>query len=245
MLLPIFALIISVAPPAPPGAQMIEVDVVRVEFKSLGDVSLFSPSVQRSIAARFSLYIGIATEDIAVFVTDDPNNADRVDVRVDHDIPTGTSAAKIASTLNNGLLRHIDVLQTALQFTGGVVLVQQIFAATIVTRYVAVFPPSAPGPAFTETMIIVITVGGVVAMVALIFIARQCDAEKLNEFTKLVLGILGIVSGRAREPSSLSMRTESTVPTPQFILIKKSAQTGAAAMALSTIPETITAQHPI
>lgn len=187
-------MILGVAPPAPPGASMVEIDLVRAEFQAQGEASEYPPSRRQSIATRFSSYTGIAAADIAVFVTDDPNNANTVDVRVDHTIPTGTSAATIASTLNNGILRGVDVLQAALTQTGGTI-VTAVFAATVATRYVAVYPPPAPGPAFTETMIIVITVGGVLALVALIFIARQCDAQRLNEFTTLVLGVLSRFRG--------------------------------------------------
>lgn len=181
-------MILGVAPPAPPGASMVEVDLVRAEFQAQGDPSEYPPSRRQSIATRFSSYTGIAAADIAVFVTDDPINANIVDVRVDHAIPTGTSAASIASTLNNGILRGVDVLQVALTQTGGTI-VTTVFAAMVATRYVAVYPPPIPGPAFTETMVIVITVGGVFALVALIFIARECDAQRLNEFTRLVLGV--------------------------------------------------------
>ena len=248
MFLPILALILSVAPPAPPGATMVEVDVVRAEFQAIGEESEYPPSRRQSIGTRFSSFTGIAPGDIAVFVTDDPNNADTVDVRVDHTIPTGTSAASIASTLNNGILRGVDVLQAALTQTGGTI-VRAIFAATVATRYVAVFPPPAPGPAFTETIIIVLTVGGVLALVALIFIARQCDAQKLNEFTKLVLGILSRVPGvgGARESSSPSTETRSTPlpPAPQVILTKRSVQTGAVALPLPSVPETLAIDHPM
>jgi len=187
-------MILGVAPPAPPGASMVEVDLVRAEFQAQGEASEYPPSRRQSIATRFSSYTGIPPADIAVFVTDEPNNANTVDVRVDHTIPTGTSAASIASTLNNGILRGVDVLQAALTQTGGTI-VTAVFAATVATRYVVVYPPPAPGPAFTETMIIVITVGGVLALVALIFIARQCDAQRLNEFTTLVLGVLSRFRG--------------------------------------------------
>jgi len=173
---------------------MVEVDLVRAEFQAQGEASEYPPSRRQSIATRFSSYTGITAADIAVFVNDDPNNANIVDVRVDHTIPTGTSAATVASTLNNGILRGVDVLQAALTQTGGTIATV-VFAATVATRYVAVYPPPAPGPAFTETMIIVVTVGGVLALIALIFIARQCDAQRLNEFTTLVLGVLSRLQG--------------------------------------------------
>lgn len=191
-------MVLSVAPPAPPGATMVEVDLVRAEFQAQGQTSEYPPSRRQSIATRFSSYTGIATADIAVFVTDEPNNANTVDVRVDHTVPTGTSAATIVSTLNNGILRSVNVLQAALTQTGGTI-VTDVFAATVATRYVAVYPPPAPGPAFTETMIIVITVGGVLALVTLIFIARQCDAQRLNEFTTLVLGVFSRLRGGGRK----------------------------------------------
>lgn len=233
-------MILSVAPPAPPGASMVEVDLVRAEFQAQGEASEYPPSRRQSIATRFSSYTGIAAADIAVFVTDDPNNPTIVDVRVDHTIPTGTSAASIASTLNNGILRGVDVLQAALTQTGGTI-VTAVFAATVATRYVAVYPPPAPGPAFTETMIIVITVGGVLALVALIFIARQCDAQRLNEFTTLVLGVLsryrggGGGEGKRDEPTSSARAPIETPPpsppqpphSPDLIVPKRSVRVGA------------------
>lgn len=239
-------MILSVAPPAPPGATMVEVDLVRAEFQAQGGAGEYPPSRRQSIATRFSSYTGVAAADIAVFVTDDPNNANTVDVRVDHTIPTGTSAASIASTLNNGILRGVDVLQAALTQTGGTI-VTAVFAATVATRYVAVYPPPAPGPAFTETMIVVITVGGVLALVAFIFIARQCDAQRLNEFTILVLGVLSRFRGGggggeegksgAREATSKStMRAPietpppsppRPAPSPDVIVPKRSVKVGA------------------
>ena len=236
--------ILGVAPPAPPGASMVEVDLVRAEFQAQGEASEYPPSRRQSIATRFSSYTGIASADIAVFVTDDPNNANTVDVRVDHTIPTGTSAASIASTLNNGILRGVDVLQAALTQTGGTI-VTAVFAATVTTRYVAVYPPPAPGPAFTETMIIVITVGGVVALIALIFIARQCDAQRLNEFTTLVLGVLSRFRGgggggeatrddrntvkpRARAPIDLPPPSPPRLPPSSNVIVpKRSVKVGA------------------
>lgn len=230
----------AIAPPAPPGASMMEVDLVRAEFQAQGEASEYPPSRRQSIGTRFSAYTGIAPDDIAVFVTDDPNNDNTVDVRVDHTIPTGTSAASIASTLNNGILRGVDVLQAALTQTGGTI-VTAVYAANVATRWVAVYPPSAPGPAFTETMIIVITVGGVLALVALIFIARQCDAQKLNEFTSLVLGVLNRVFGRGggdrkdgptstAKPTPPPSETSPPVPPtpPPSPKPKRSATTGAA-----------------
>lgn len=234
-------MILGVAPPAPPGASMVEVDLVRAEFQAQGEASEYPPSRRQSIATRFSSYTGIAAADIAVFVTDDPNNANTVDVRVDHTIPTGTSAATIASTLNNGILRGVDVLQAALTQTGGTI-VTAVFAATVATRYVAVYPPPAPGPAFTETMIIVITVGGVLALVALIFIARQCDAQRLNEFTTLVLGVLsrfrggggnetsedrGKTTSRARIDTPPPPSPPRPPPSPDVIVPKRSVKVGA------------------
>lgn len=229
-------MILSVAPPAPPGASMVEVEVVRAEFQAQGEASEYPPSRRQSIATRFSSYTGIAAADIAVFVTDDPNNANTVDVRVDHTIPTGTSAATIASTLNNGVLRGVDVLQAALTQTGGTI-VTAVSAATVATRYVAVYPPPAPGPAFTETMIIVITVGGVLALVALIFIARQCDAQRLNEFTALVLGVLSRYrgGGTREEPRSRPRAPIETPPpspprpppSPDVVVPKRSVRVGA------------------
>lgn len=238
-------MILGVAPPAPPGASMVEVDLVRAEFQARGEASEYPPSRRQSIATRFSSYTGIASADIAVFVTDDPNNANTVDVRVDHTIPTGTSAATIASTLNNGILRGVDVLQAALTQTGGTI-VTAVFAATVATRYVAVYPPPAPGPAFTETMIIVITVGGVLALVALIFIARQCDAQRLNEFTTLVLGVLSRFRGggggggneRSEDKGKKTARARAPIdtpppspprppPSPDVIVPKRSANVGA------------------
>lgn len=214
MILPsvLIVLVLSAAPPAPPGASMVEVDLVRAEFQAQGEASEYPPSRRQSIGTRFSAYTGIAPDDIAVFVSDDPNNDNTVDVRVDHTIPTGTSAASIASTLNNGILRGVDVLQAALTQTGGTI-VTAVFAANVATRWVAVYPPPAPGPAFTETMIIVIVVGGVLALVALIFIARQCDAKKLNEFTSLVLGVLNRVFGRGGGDNR-NEETSTTKPTP-------------------------------
>jgi hypothetical protein len=223
---------------------MVEVDLVRAEFQARGEAGEYPPSRRQSIATRFSSYTGIAVADIAVFVTDEPNNANVVDVRVDHTVPTGTSAATIASTLNNGILRGKDVLQAALTQTGGT-LVTAVFAATVATRYVAVYPPPAPGPAFTETMIIVITVGGVLALVALIFIARQCDAQRLNEFTTLVLGVLSRFRGggtkedkngkgettskpRARAPVETPPPSPPRPPpSPDVIVPKRSVKVGA------------------
>ena len=235
-------MVLSVAPPAPPGATMVEVDLVRADFQAQGEASEYPASRRQSIATRFSSYTGIAAADIAVFVTDDPNNANIVDVRVDHTIPTGTSTATIASTLNNGILRGVDVLQAALTQTGGTI-VTAVFAATVATRYVAVYPPPAPGPAFTETMIIVITVGGVLALVALIFIARQCDAQRLNEFTTLVLGVLSRLRGggggnknirgeptsksRARAPiETPPLSPPQPPPSPDVIIPKRSVKVG-------------------
>jgi hypothetical protein len=231
-------MILGVAPPAPPGASMVEVDLTRAEFQAQGEASEYPPSRRQSIAMRFSSYTGIPSADIAVFVTDDPN-ANTVDVRVDHTIPTGTSAASIASTLNNGILRGVDVLQAALTQTGGTI-VTAVFAASVATRYVAVYPPPAPRPAFTETMIIVITVGGVLALVALIFIARQCDAQRLNEFTTLVLGVLsrfrgggggdevGTVKPRARAPIDTPPPSPPRPPpSPDVIVPKRSVMVGA------------------
>lgn len=237
-------MILSVAPPAPPGATMVEVDLVRAEFQAQGEASEYPPSRRQSIATRFSSYTGIAAADIAVFVIDEPNTANTVDVRVDHTIPTGTSAATIASTLNNGVLRGVDVLQAALTQTGGTI-VTAVFAATVATRYVAVYPPPAPGPVFTETMIVVITIGGVLALVALIFIARQCDAQRLNEFTALVLGVLSRLRGGGSkednngngEPTS-KLRPRAPVdtpppsppqppPSPDVIVPKRSVKVGA------------------
>ena len=209
----LIVLVLGTAPPAPRGASMVEVDLVRAEFQAQGEASEYPPSRRQSIGTRFSAYTGIAPDDIAVFVSDDPNNDNTVDVRVDHTIPTGTSAASIASTLNNGILRGVDVLQAALTQTGGTI-VTAVFAANVATRWVAVYPPPAPGPAFTETMIIVIVVGGVLALVALIFIARQCDAKKLNEFTSLVLGVLNRVLGRGGGDTTKPTPPPSTPPPP-------------------------------
>lgn len=196
---------------------MVEVDLVRAEFQAQGEASEYPPSRRQSIAMRFSSYTGIPSADIAVFITDDPNNPNTVDVRVDHTIPTGTSAASIASTLNNGILRGVDVLQAALTQTGGTI-VTAVFAASVATRYVTVYPPPAAGPAFTETMIIVITVGGVLALVALIFIARECDAQRLNEFTALVVGVLTRFRGGLNEKSDdkgkMTTRARAPVETP-------------------------------
>tara|TARA_B110001450_G_scaffold87075_1_gene82932 strand:+ start:12657 stop:13454 length:798 start_codon:yes stop_codon:yes gene_type:complete len=223
-------MILNIAPPAPPGATMVEIDVVRAEFRAQGEAGEYTASRRQSIATRFSSYTGIVSADIAVFVTNDPTtNASTVDVRVDHAIPTGTSTATIVSTLNNGILRSVDVLQAALTQTGGTI-VSEVFPATVVTRYVAVYPPPSPGPAFSETMIIVITVGGVLALVALIFIARQCDSQSLNEFTILVLGVLNRVRGGGgggetrSTPVSIS---NETVPSPLALVNKKSATVGA------------------
>tara|TARA_B110001452_G_scaffold4181_1_gene3830 strand:- start:14487 stop:15254 length:768 start_codon:yes stop_codon:yes gene_type:complete len=224
---------------------MVEVDLVRAEFQAQGEVSEYPPSRRQSVATRFSSYSGIAPVDIAVFVTDDPNSANTVDVRVDHTIPTGTSAATIVSTLNNGILRGVDVLQAALTQTGGTV-VTTVFAATVATRYVAVYPPPSPGPTITETMIIVITVGGVFALIALIFIARQCDAEKLNEFTTLVLGILRRIPGGGgggnQEQSTKPVvpiaapppSPPEPPPSPEIIVMKRSVKTGVVAQAQPT-----------
>lgn len=229
-------MLLSVAPPAPPGATMMEVDLVRAEFQAQGETREYPPSRRQSIATRFSSYTGIATTDIAVFVTNEPSNANIVNVRVDHTVPTGTSAATIASTLNNGILRSVDVLQAALTQTGGTV-VTVVFAATVATSYVAVYPPPAPGPVFTETMIIVITVGGVLALVALIFIARQCDARRLNEFTTLVLGVLSRFQGKNGNGES-TLRARAPIetpppsppqppPSPDVIVPKRSVKIGA------------------
>ncbi|MEC7000772.1 MAG: hypothetical protein VXX04_02930, partial [Actinomycetota bacterium] len=165
---------------------------VLVTFGVVGVAAEYDAVRRQSISGIFSSYTGVASGDILTTVAED--GPSRVGVLVDITVPTGTAASSIASTINNGIFRSVEVLQAALQNTGGTV-VSDLGTVRIEERYVAVFPPPGPGPPLSETIIIVIAVGGVVGLIALIFVARNCDAAKLRETVRLVLGIARTATG--------------------------------------------------
>lgn len=187
----------SLAPPAPPGATVVLRERVYAPFSAVGETTDFSAARRQSISSVFSSYTGIATGDILTTVADSVSG---VDVTVDHAVPSGTTGASIASALNNGIMRSKDILQAALQNTGGTI-VDTVGSVSIVEAYEFVYPPPGPGPPLSETIIIVIAVGGVLAFVALIGVARYCDAGKLRETTRLVLGITRTALGGGPPPA--------------------------------------------
>lgn len=191
MIPPLTYLLIAFAPPAPPGANVVIVERVYAPFNVVGSASEFTAARRQSISSVFSSYTGIATGDILTTAQD---AASGVDIVVDHSVPTGTSGASIASTLNNGIMRSQSILQAALQNTGGTI-VNSVGGVSIVESYEYVYPPPGPGPPLSETLIIILTVGGVLALIALIGVARYCDAGKLRETTRLVLGIARTATG--------------------------------------------------
>ena len=191
MIPPLTYLLVAFAPPAPPGANVVIVERVYAPFNVVGSVSEFPASRRQSISSVFSSYTGIATGDILTTARD---AASGVDIVVDHTVPTGTSGASIASTLNNGIMRSRNILQAALQNTGGTI-VNSVGDVSIVESYEYVYPPPGPGPPLSETLIIIITVGGVLGLIALIGVARYCDAGKLRETTRLLLGIARTATG--------------------------------------------------
>lgn len=210
-------LLMAVAPPAPPGATMVPVESVHATFTALGREGDFSASRKQSISSVFSSYTGVATDDIFTTVTAS-ETLDRVDILVDHSIPSGTAGSSIASTLNNGIMRSVEILQAALQSTGGTI-VESINGVAIDERYVAVYPPPAPGPAFSDTIIIVIVAGGVLGLIALIFIARNCDAEKLKATTNLATGVLSRLRGGGgeaeKEKPTIKVVMQADTPNPK------------------------------
>jgi len=186
-------LVCALVPPAPPGATVRIVERVYAPFQALGTTAEFTAARRQSVSSVFSSYTGIATTDILTTVASS-STVGGVDVTVDHTVPSGTSGASIASALNNGIMRSESVLQAALQNTGGTI-VTAIGSVSIVEGYEYVYPPPGPGPPLSETLIIVIAVGGVLALIALIGVARYCDAGKLRETTRLLLGLARTVTG--------------------------------------------------
>lgn len=197
MIPPLTYLLVAFAPPAPPGASVAIVERVYAPFNVVGRTSEFPAARRQSISSVFSSYTGIAADEILTTVRD---AASGVDVNVDNSVPRGTTGASIASTLNNGIMRSKDILQAALQNTGGTI-VNSVGDVSIVESYVYVYPPPGPPPPLSETLIIVIAVGGVLALIALIGVARYCDAGKLRETTRLVLGIARTATGGGPPPA--------------------------------------------
>lgn len=170
---------------------MVIVERVYAPFNAIGSASEFTASRRQSISSVFSSYTGIDVGDI---LTTARNAASGVDITVDHSVPAGTTGASIASTLNNGIMRSNSILQAALQNTGGTI-VNSVGDVSIVEGFEYVYPPPGPAPPLSETLIIIIAVGGVLALFALIGVARYCDAGKLRETTRLVLGIARTATG--------------------------------------------------
>lgn len=206
-------LVCALAPPAPPGASVRVVERVYAPFQALGTTAEFTAARRQSVSSVFSSYTGIATGDILTTVATSATGG--VDVTVDHTVPSGTSGASIASALNNGIMRSASVLQAALQNTGGTI-VTSIGSVSIVEGYEFVYPPPGPAPPLSETLIIVIAVGGVLALIALIGVARYCDAGKLRETTRLVLGLARTATG-----GGAPAMEEETKPAPIRVVVKQ------------------------
>ena len=183
--------LLAQTPPAPPGASWIRVDRVYAPFTAVGTAAEFTPVRRQSISTVFSTFTGIATTDILTSVS---NVSNGVSILVDHSVPSGTTGASVASSLNNGIMRSTDVLQAALQNTGGTI-VTSVSSVAIGPSYEVVYPPTDAGPPLSETLIIVIVVCSVLGIVALIGLARYCDAELLRETTRLIMGIARAVTG--------------------------------------------------
>lgn len=183
--------LLAQTPPAPPGGSWVLVERVNAPFTAIGTASEFTPARRQSISTVFSTYTGIAAADILTSASD---TSDGVSILVDHSVPSGTTAASVASSLNNGIMRSADILQAALQNTGGT-LVTSVGSVAIVPSYEVVYPPDGPGPPLSETLIIVIAVGGVLGLIALIGVARYCDADLLRETTRLIMGVARVATG--------------------------------------------------
>lgn len=214
-------LALTQTPPAPPGASWVLVERVHAPFTAMGASTEFTAVRRQSISSVFSTYTGIAVADILTSTTDVEEG---VSILVDHAVPQGTTGTSVASALNNGVMRSVDILQSALQNTGGTIVVS-VSSVSLVSEYEVVYPPPGPGPPLSETLIIVIAVGGVLALVALIGIARYCNADMLRETTTLILGIVGTVTGRGggsgggendanKEPVTVVLKTPDAVKTP-------------------------------
>ena len=185
----VWTLVLALSPPAPPlapGSTMVLRDVVVASFTASGDAATFPPSTRSNIAGVFSQYTGVATNSIYVGVEDD--TTDVVLVEVEHTPPDGTTPETITSTLNTGIMRSGQVLQGALSSAG--VVVVSLGTVSIVQKPRVGVPGEPPPEAFTQTTIIVIAVAGVAGLFLLIFIARQCDPERLRETTKLAVNVL-------------------------------------------------------
>jgi hypothetical protein len=113
-------------------------------------------------------------------------------------------------------MRSADILQAALQNTGGTI-VTSVGAVAVVPSYEVVYPPPGPGPPLSETIIIVIAVGGVLGLVALIGVARYCNADMLRETTRLVLGIARTATGQG-VPKVEDDKTENTKKTINVVV---------------------------
>ena len=184
---------LAVAPPAPPGASWRVVEVVTANFEALGTAESFSPDRRTSIAGVFSSYTGVATADIYVSV-EDVADSEISQLQVEHVIPQGTAGASIAHALNNGIMSDAAVLQSALVNTGGTI-VYALGLVELTQRNEVVYPPPGPGPPFSQTLIIVFAIAGIVALIVLVFLARYCDADRLRETRKLIASVLVRIRG--------------------------------------------------
>ena len=162
---------------------------VDVTFHAVGTADEFGTDRTRGISNVFTSYTGVT--DVQTTVTD--SNSSGVTILVQLDPPQGSTGASITSTLNNGIMRSVSVLQSAMQGTGGTI-VTSIGGVEITTRYEVVFP-SPSEPPLSQTVIIIIVISGVVALIALIGVARYCDAGKLRATTNLTFGIARTATG--------------------------------------------------
>lgn len=183
----------------PPNTQVVVQEAVEVVVTLEGDPETFLSDEgayeewEEETIERVAENAGVDPSYVTVRVI-----AGSMIVVVEIVMPPLVTPAQVTRNLDETILASDEAATQAFVPSVPTFLTGAVVTSTVIQErpILEEFPPAVPGPEFTETTIIILAIASVVGLFFLIFIARNCDADKLRETTRLFTSVYDRVTGR-------------------------------------------------